>query len=232
MVSESQFGDKTVTSTTKVGDQSVKIEMQGEKGMTSVIFRGGKQVFWMINDQDKTYREMTKAQMEEMAAKLEKAKAQMADSMKNMPPQQQAMMKKLMGGKMAGGAADALPHYVKKASGEKAGKWTADRYEAEKASGLQKIWTVPYGTLGLKESDLAALKEIAKFFEIFGQNKSDFFKFDRKDLGYTGIPVKTEVIEKDKTVSSTLLKEAGPKSFPASDFDLPAGYAKKEMKGL
>ena len=64
MVSESQFGDKTVTSTTKVGDQSVKIEMQGEKGMTSVIFRGGKQVFWMINDQDKTYREMTKAHEE------------------------------------------------------------------------------------------------------------------------------------------------------------------------
>jgi hypothetical protein len=171
--------------------------------------------------------------MEEMAAKLEKAKAQMADSMKNMPPQQQAMMKKLMGGKMAGGAADALPHYVKKASGEKAGKWTADRYEAEKGAGnVHKMWTVPYGTIGLKASDLDALKEIAKFVEKFGQNKSDYFNFDRKDMGFSGVPVKTDVVEKGKTVSSTLLKEAGPKSFAASTFEVPAGYTKKEMKGL
>ncbi len=234
MMSETSYNGKApVMSRISIGSDAVKTEIQGEKGYTTVIFRGDKQLFWLIDDKDKSYREMTKEDAERMAAKMKDAQAQMAESMKNMSPEQKAMMEKYMGGKMGAAAGSALPKYVKKASGEKAGKWTADRYEAPKGKdGVRKLWTVPQGTIGLKAEDVAVLKEMAKFFEKFGANKSDYFQFDRQDMGIRGIPVKSLTIEGGKTTSSTILKEAGSKSFPSSAFDLPSGYSKKEMKGF
>jgi hypothetical protein len=220
MVTETTYdSSKVAKSILSVGDKSIRVDIEGEKGNNTVIYRSDKQTFWMVNDKDKSYTEMTKAQMDAMAQK-------MSDAMKNMPP----AVQKMMAGKM-GGAVE-LPKYVKKASGEKVGKWTATRYEAVTKKGVRKMWTVPAGTIGITPSDVAVLKEFAKFFEKFGKNQSDFFKFDRNDMGFTGVPVKSVMMEGEKVKSTSELKEAESKSFPDSTFDVPAGYKKKEMKGI
>jgi hypothetical protein len=221
MVNETTYdGSKVVKSTISVGDQSIRVDVEGEKGVNVIIYRGDKQAFWMINDNDKSYTEMTKKQMDDLAAQMEA-------TMKQLPP----AMRKMMAGKM-GGAAEPGPKYVKKATGEKVGQWTTTRYEAADKKGVKKIWTTPQGSVQLTATDLAALKQFSKFFEKFGANKSDFFKFDRTDLGYTGVPVKTVMMEGAKVKMSSELKEATKKSFPASIFDVPAGYKKKDMKGM
>jgi hypothetical protein len=221
LVNETTYdSSKVVKSTTSVGETSIRLDVQGEKGNNTVIYRGDKQTFWMVNDKDKTYTEMTKEQMDAAAAKMEAA-------MQNMPP----ALRKMMESKMGGASVDK-PKYVKKATGEKVGKWTATRYEAEDKKGVRKIWTVPSRTIDITESDLAAMKQFSKFFEKFGQNKSDFFKFDRTDLGFAGMPVKTVMMESGKVKSSSELKEATRKDFPPSTFEVPAGYKKKEMKGM
>src|SRR4051812_4381 len=67
---------------------------KGEKSV--VIFDAGKQVMWMINPTDNSYREMDKAQMDAMGAQMSKAMEQMQAQMANMPPQQRAMMEEMM----------------------------------------------------------------------------------------------------------------------------------------
>ena len=202
-----------MTSRISVGDNSIRVDVQGEKGTTTLIYRGDLQVFWMVNDKDKTFTEMTQAQLDKMA-----------EAMNNLPP----AMRKMMGA----GAAD-VPKYVKKADGQKVGQWTATLYEAEGKKGPQDLWTVPVTAIHLTEADLGALKGFSKFFGKFGvNNKDDFFRFDRNDLGFTGIPVKTVMMEGGKAKRTSILKEAAKKDFPASTFNVPAGYTKKEMKGM
>jgi hypothetical protein len=233
MVSETVMDGKRTLSTMSVGDKSIRVDVKGEKDSSAVIFRGDKKVFWVVDSKKKTYQEITKAQVEKAAAQMRSASAQMESAMKDMTAEQKAMMRKFMGNKMAAASKDDTPRYVRKASGEKAGKWTADRYEAPFGkNGVQKVWAASRGAVQLTESDMAALKEMSAFFEKFGANKSDYFKFDRKDLGFSGVPVKTEIVEGGKTTATTLLREVTPKNFQPSTFDLPAGYKKVDVKGL
>ena len=174
----------------------------------------------MLNDRKKTYIEMTKAQMDKADAQLKKALQDISPSMRK------RMQKKL------GIPWNNATKYIKKPFKGKIGKWKATLYEAEENGRSQKMWTVPEWSLSLTASDLSILKEFSKFFERFGRNESDFFKFDRTDLGFAGVPVKTMVVEKGKVKSVSELKEIIPQSFPSTTFDVPAGYKKKEMKGM
>lgn len=233
MFSETVMDGKTTLSVMSVGDKSIRVDVKGDRDSSSVIFRGDKKLFWIVDAKKKTYQEMTKAQVEKAAAQMKNASAQMEAAMKDMTAEQKAMMRKYMGNKMAATSKEETPKYVKKASRQKAGKWTADRYEAPFGkNGVQKIWAVSQGVVQLTASDMAVLREMSSFFEKFGSNKSDYFKFDRADMGFRGIPVKTEIVERGKTTATTLLKDVTRKKIPASTFELPAGYKKIEMKGL
>jgi hypothetical protein len=203
---------KKIQSVLSVGDHAIRMEMQGEKAAGTAIYRADLQAFWMVNDKDKTYTEMTKAQMD-----------QMAEALKNLPPAVRKMM---------GGAAPDLPKYVKKASGEKVGRWTATRYEASIKNGVHKMWTIPASQVHVTAADMAVLKEFGKFFEKFAQDKAAQYQFDGANLGFSGFPVKNEMVENGKVKNSSVVTEAASKTFPASTFEAPAGYKKKEMKGM
>jgi len=221
LINETTYdSSKVVKSTVSVGEKSIRVDVVGGKGIRTVIYRGDQKVFWVLNDRKKTYIEMTKAQMDKADAQLKKALQELSPSMRK------RMQKKL------GVPWNNATKYVKKPSKEKIGKWKATLYEAEENGRTQKMWTVPEWSLGLTASDLSILKEFSKFFERFGRNESDFFKFDRTDLGFAGVPVKTMVVEKGKVKSLSELKETIPQSFPSTTFDVPTGYKKKEMKGM
>jgi hypothetical protein len=221
LVNETTYdSSKVVKSTVSVGEKSIRVDVVGGKGIRTVIYRGDQQVFWMLNEKKKIYTEMTKAQMDKTEMEMEKALKELSPSMRK------RMQKKL------GIPWNNATKYIKKPYKGKIGNWKATFYEAEENGKTQKMWTVPEWSLGLTASDLSILKEFSKFFERFGRNESDFFKFDRTDLGFAGVPVKTMVMEKGKAKSVSELKESIPQSFPASTFDVPAGYKKKEMKGM
>jgi hypothetical protein len=158
----------------------------------------------VLNDRKKTYIEMTKAQMDKTEMEMEKALKELSPTMRK------RMQKKL------GIPWNNATKYVKQPFKEKIGKWKATFYEAEENGRIQKMWTVPGWSLGLTASNLSILKEFSKFFERFGRNESDFFKFDRTDLGFAGVPVKTMVMEKGKVKSVSELNESIPQEFSAS----------------
>ena len=62
--------------------------MRGEK--TVVIFDGTRQVLTMIDNEKKTYTEMTQEDAEKMGAQLSGMMAQIEKQMATMPPEQRA----------------------------------------------------------------------------------------------------------------------------------------------
>jgi len=218
-VNETTYGSRQVVrSTTLVGTNAVRVDVAGDQKHNTVIYRADKKCCYMVDTKGKTYTEVTKERVDALAAQMDSA-------MKIMP----LAMRKMMMGKM-GAPQTAAPRYVKKASGEKVGPWTATRYEAQGEKELRKMWTVPYSSMNLGASDLAALKDFGAFFEKFGSNRGDYFKFDRSDLGFAGIPVKTVLMEGGKVKVTSELKDAMKKDFPASTFEVPKGFKKKPLE--
>src|SRR5881394_1673859 len=67
----------------------------------AVILKGSSLI--MVDDKRQQYREMTKEDMKKMAAQAGAAMKRMQEQMKNMKPEQRAMMEKMMGNKIPGG---------------------------------------------------------------------------------------------------------------------------------
>ena len=96
----------------------------GPAGSQVFIFDGTRQVMIMVNEGNKTYSEINKADLDALSGQMSAAMSQMQEAMKNMPPEQRARMEAIMKGRMggAGAAAPAKPVY-RKVGTDKVGKW-------------------------------------------------------------------------------------------------------------
>ena len=96
---------------------------------------------------------------------------------------------------------------------------------------LRRLWTVPKEDLNLTGQDLWALRALSGYVARFGGNRSDFYDFDGSALGFTGIPVKAEVVRAGKTLVVEM-KKAKKKNLDPSLFEIPSGYQKKLLPSI
>ena len=114
----------------------------------TMIFDGTAQVMRTIDDEAKTYTEMTKADVERLARQMAGAMAQMQEQMKNMPPEARTHMEAMMQGRGMP-AAPRAPTEYKKVGTDKVGKWTCDKYEGTRGGEkISELCTVSPATLG------------------------------------------------------------------------------------
>ncbi len=221
---------------TYVDSGRMRHEAQSKAGSTVVIFRQDKGLFWVINP-DKTYMEITKQDMQAMKAKMDEAKTQMEEQMKNVPEAQREMMKKMMGGRMpmAQSASAVKIAYKKVATGEKVNQWSCAKYEGYREDKKVKdVWTTDWKSLGLTPETFKVMKDISEFFEnLAHEMAANFDKIGseewEKEQGYTGIPVKTLSYSDSQLRSTTEVTEVKQGELAASLFELPAGLTKKDM---
>ena len=136
----------------------------GEKQV--VVFDGTKQVMTQINDQKKTYTEITKADLDAISGQMAGMMAQMEQQLKSLPPEQRAQAEAMMKGRGMGGAAAPAKVQYKKVGTATVGKWTCDQYEGY--AGGQKtseVCTVDPKTLGFSAADFEVARELAAFFD-------------------------------------------------------------------
>ncbi|HEX6465521.1 MAG TPA: hypothetical protein VFZ98_13755, partial [Vicinamibacterales bacterium] len=126
-------GAATVTSQIQLDAEHMRAEMAGRGGgQSAVVFDGTKQTMYIIDDSKKTYSEITKDDLDRLAAQMSQMQSQMQGAMANMPPEQRARIEAMMRGRggagMPGMSAPAKPTF-KKTGTDKVGKWTCDKYE-------------------------------------------------------------------------------------------------------
>jgi hypothetical protein len=211
----------------------IRVESEAARGGQVFIFDGDKDVFYMIEPASKSYREMTRADLEKMAAQVTDVMAQMQEKLKNLPPEQRAMVEQMMKKRGIGAASPAPALTFKKvASGRKVNQWSCDLYEG--SAGDVKAWEVcaaEPSALGLSASDFAALTELAGFFKGLLPGGSDqMFRVAAVDeQGYSGVPVSRVMFQNGQPQGRFELTDVRRESVPPTLFEVPAGFTKQAM---
>jgi hypothetical protein len=174
----------------------------------SMVFDGTKGVLWMIDYEQHSYMETTRADAERMA--------------------------RMMGGIRAAGRGDSPAKVVyRKAGTAKVGRWTCDKYESyvdgEKTS---ELCTVDPKVLGLTAGDLAVARQYADFLPADPDAGQQLLAtFGTMDVqGFAGVVVR-QLYFRFGDQSGSALTDVRRASFPESDFQVPAGFTKEALFG-
>jgi isochorismate hydrolase len=210
----------------------LRMEMSGEEENQIIIFRGDKNVFWVIDTDKKTYFEMTQDDIVKLKSQMEKMQAMMKEQMKNMPPEQRKMMEDMMPSSMPGEKQKKVT-YIKKSSGVKVGKWTTTHYEGtQDGKKTDELWTVDWSQVGIDRGEFGAMSKMAEFFSALSQDATEFMKVGseewEKEMGISGMPVRWVDIMNGGTKNQGSVEDISEKALDASLFELPTGYEKDQ----
>ncbi len=235
---ETAFGspeEENITSRLYLDKDRIRVEMGENETGDVVIYRMDQRVFWILNNQNKTYMEITEQDLKKMAGTMNEAMQNMQEAMKDLPPEQRAMMEEMMKGNLP--AEKTRTTYKKVSSGEKVGEWTTDKYIAmNETDVVEEVWTAQPEALGLKKEDFAGLYKMSELFSQYFKD-TDFYHpiilEDQAQPGdYSGLPLRIITYSRGMKMHQTEVKEIKRQNFQASLFDLPAGYSKQEMEEM
>ena len=210
----------------------LRMEMSGEEENQTIIFRGDKNVFWVIDSEKKSYFEMTQDDIVKLKSQMENMQKMMMEQMKNMPEEQRKMMQDMMPSNMSTEKKEK-PIYTKKAGGVKVGNWTTTHYEGTKqGKKSDDLWTVDWSQAGFNRGDFAVMTKMADFFSALSQEATDFMKIGsedwEKEMGISGMPVRWIDYLEGGGTSEGSVQDISQKNLDASLFELPAGFKKDQ----
>lgn len=200
----------------------------GDKG--TVLFDGAKQVIRLLNYDKKTYTEMTKADVDAMGQKMSNVMAQLQEQLKNLPPDQRARMEEMVKSRMPSASAPA-PITYRKVGMDTVGHWTCDKYEgSQNGQKVAELCTVDPTVLGFVPADFEVSQKLAEFFKrLMPQEGDNVFRLGTADdQGFSGVPVK-RVFSVGPRQSVTEITQVSREQFPASAFDVPAGFRQQPL---
>ena len=222
--SETRDGKATTTLT-----QMDKSHIRTETSSGVFIFDGDAQVMRMVNMEKKSYTEITKAQMQEMSKQM----AGMMEQLKNMPPEQRAMMEKMMKGRGMPGAGPASAPITYKATGsDKAGQWACAKYDGMRAADkIVELCTVEPKALGLTPADFEVAVQLAEFMKsLMPQMANQIALYGTPaEQGFSGYPIRQTHYSNGKVTSVNELKEIKREAIPASAWQAPAGFKRESF---
>ena len=206
-----------------------------ESGNSVIIFRGDQDVVrtWQVGE--KTYTELTKAEMKEMSDMMSQAQAALA----SLPPEQRAMAEKMMAAHGGGGAAKAAAPapepvtFVATGKTETINGWACTSYDAKRAGKTEgEYWATPFDQFGLKASDFDVFQDLQDFMRELGgpfAAKMDSTYAQRYgDGGLPGPPIRV-ITTRDGVTSTHEITKLTREDVPASTFELPSGMTKRDM---
>ncbi|MCL5038131.1 MAG: DUF4412 domain-containing protein [Chloroflexi bacterium] len=232
------FSDRPDTINTKIYIESDRLRADSKGSGQDLIFiyRADKDLVWVINNNDRTYMELTRADMEKFGDKMKQARKQFEDQMANMPPEQRAMMEKMMKDKMPQMSEQKKSEvvYNKTGSGIAVNKWVCDKYDGtEGGKRIEEVWTTDLKSIGLNTGDFKVFDSFVEFFKALPKGNFGFEKYGsaqgNKGKSFSGIPIKTVEYEANgRKARMTEVKDISNKKNDASLFNLPAGLMKQQ----
>lgn len=221
------------------GRMKVDVLEDGKQSRTTLMFNRAKEETTILDHDKKEFLTIDKERMKKLAGTVGSAVTQMKAAMEHLPPAMQKMMKEKMGA-MGEKQKKIEPVKVTKAkSGEKVGKWSADRYDVSQGKKVvSQVWTANFKEVGVEKEN----------FEIV-RSMSDTFAEVSKDIGHVfgtavgaqaaqidavkkieGFPVKTIARNpQGKNERAYQLDSAEKKELTDADFHVPEGYKKKSL---
>jgi hypothetical protein len=198
----------------------------------AVIFDANRQVLDIVDNNQKSYRELTKADVDRLGEQVSGAMSQMQAQMANLPPEQRARIEAMMKGRgvsPAGTDAAPKPEY-RKVGTDKVGKWTCDEYDVYLGGRKDgDVCTVSASALGLSDSDFAVTKQMQTFFSALlkfapaAQMNQMLTLRTFTAEGLNGFPIRRRQPDGDSQELSDITRG----NVPESAFQVPAGFQKQ-----
>jgi hypothetical protein len=226
IVLKTSTGSGQTTSQVQIAKSLMRAEMaDGSGSKRAIIFDGARQVMLLVNPERKSYNEITKADIDRLAA-------QMQDMMAKVPPEMRAKVEAMMKGRGMGAAAPARTDY-RRAGTDKTAKWTCDKYDGyQDGQKTSEICTVDPSVLGLSAADVAVTQQFAEFFEkLMPQFAGQFGLSQMQAPGVSGVPVKSSSTFGAQTTTSEVT-DVSRQAFEDSLFAAPAGFQKESFPGM
>jgi hypothetical protein len=227
------------TTTVYVDNDKMRADNPKSTHEGSIIMDGAAKKTIMINEAEKSYMEVTQADLERFAAMMTQVRAQSAERMKSMPPEQRKKMEAMMGG------GKPIDIKFEKMGGKKTiNGFSCEMYrKLEDGKATEEDCIAPWSASLIQKSDFAGLKkfaeEVAKTAGMMGRGGQDMFSQFEKSPGF---PVSRHILEGEglgpneralrgqvTPQEDEVLKSIKRGSIPASTFAVPAGYTKKEL---
>jgi hypothetical protein len=200
----------------------------------SVLFltEGGRNRIVMLDKARNTYQEIDDETMKQLGQQMAGMSAQMEAAMKNMTPEQRAMMEKMMKGKMPQAAAAAPKTvYTAKGSGSVNG-FSCTKYEGDLSGQKEsEVCAALPAQLKLTPGDLQIFEKMRQFSSDLlsalanSPMRASVPKGYGFESGYEGFPIQKVDFENGQATRRGELKSITRVSFTDADFSL--GNAKK-----
>jgi len=206
-------------------------------GHSEFIFRGDKELIWVVDDQTKSYEQIDKAFIDQMSAQVTAAKAEMQARIDALPADQRAQAEEMMK-KYAGGMQDAVaamkPEYRKMPESKVINGHACTKVDVYSGDDLTAhAWVAPYADLGLAEKDGAVFEKMSEFVARLTGPMATLQKKDyipMHELG--GVPLLSQDVDGDQVTTETRVDSVTRGAAPAGSFDVPAGYKLKPMPSV
>jgi hypothetical protein len=210
------------TSQVQIDKTRMRTEVPDPSGSKqAIVFDGDRQALLMINQERKSYSEITKADVDRLGG-------QMTDMMAKMPPEVRAKMEAMMKGRGMSTGAPARTVY-KRTGADKTAKWACDKYDGyQNTEKVSEICTVAPGALGLTAADFAVTQQFVAFFKtLMPQAAGQMFGLGKpEEQGFSGIPIKSSFTISGRT-TTTEVTDVTRQTFPDAVFAPPAGFRKE-----
>ncbi|HXV76320.1 MAG TPA: DUF4412 domain-containing protein [Candidatus Polarisedimenticolaceae bacterium] len=199
-------------------------------GEMSAIFRD--QTLWFVDHDKKQCQKIDREGVEQLSARLD----QMMKQFEQMPPEQRAMMEKMMQGKMPGVSAPPSRR-IDSGGTEQIGEYTCEVHTLY--SDEKKVWEVCAADESVAADVIEAMdafRAMSRFTESLQRVVRDSAFVGMIDTPYTemddlGFPVRVRTFDdKERLVSETTLASINRREIDAAVFEVPPGYKVKDLK--
>lgn len=216
----------------------VRVDLAGTGDSMSMIFRD--EAILIVDHKKKTVAKLDQAAMEEVSSQMNEAMRQMEEQLASMPPEQRAMVEKMMKGKMKGmmpdqAEGDDVSYRVESVGSGQWQTYSCSKYAAYLGSEkIQEICAAPISQVDGAEEAMEAFKAMAKSMKKMLESvKGPFASLADNPMQMInqieGFPVHTRHFEKGEPDRETFLKSSTQKSLDDSLFAAPPGYKEEDL---
>lgn len=236
-------GTRIETETRRLGVENPRVDrsvvrvegnrmcLDPDSGQRSVIYRGDRDLAWLLNHREHSYLQVDRATTAAIARGRERANEVLREGIAGLSPQRRAAMERLLDSAL--GPVSAPPAVTVRATGRRDSIQRIACEEFELFRGKERfaqVCVADYGAAGLSPGTRKAVRELAVFlreavtalapkeFRQLGLDALDSFE------QIEGFPLRVRAAVNGGPMSETLVTKIAEESIDPRTFDLPAGY--------
>ena len=222
-------------STIFLSDNALRTDQkEGAAKGTSTIYKSSDELFYTIDHADKSYRKITKEDIERMERSME----QMQERLEQMPEEQRKKMKEMMGDKMASPSEGPDITYRATGNSKKVAPWgTCQEYKGVDQDGntLQKVYTTPVDRIKVNEDHFGIFNDLIDFLDFLPQDMDKYYPVrteqKEQESGLQGFGVLWVYYDEEGNKTQKMrVKEMKKTSIPSEKFTVPSDYEGKKMQ--